>query len=79
MSSIECPRERSAMTPCIARDSDLALADDGVCVGCGITPADALADLGTRYPPALVALSLLSKPQNQSRELTRLVAEYVER
>lgn len=32
---IECPRQRSSMTPCIARDGALAVADDRVCVGCG--------------------------------------------
>jgi hypothetical protein len=32
---VECPREKSFMTPCIARDGHLALADDGACVGCG--------------------------------------------
>lgn len=32
---IGCPRARSDMTPCIARDGHLALYDDGDCVGCG--------------------------------------------
>lgn len=34
---VECPREKSGMTPCVARDGELAVADglDGdVCVGC---------------------------------------------
>jgi len=30
-----CPREKSDMTPCVARDGDLATTDDGKCVGCG--------------------------------------------
>lgn len=29
-----CPREKSEMTPCVARDGDSALLDDGKCVGC---------------------------------------------
>lgn len=32
---IECPREKSHMTPCIARDGGLAVDNDGMCVGCG--------------------------------------------
>lgn len=31
---IDCPRAKSEMTPCMARDGHLALADDGRCVGC---------------------------------------------
>lgn len=37
-SELRCPRERSEMTPCVARDGRLAVADDGVCVGCGESP-----------------------------------------
>ena len=29
-----CPREKSDMTPCVARDGDLAMTSDGRCVGC---------------------------------------------
>lgn len=42
-SEVVCPREQSFMTPCIARDGATALADDGVCVGCGIEPIPELA------------------------------------
>lgn len=31
-----CPREQSEMTPCVARDGNLAAADDGHCIGCGV-------------------------------------------
>lgn len=31
---LRCPREVSGMTPCVARDGAIAVADD-VCVGCG--------------------------------------------
>jgi hypothetical protein len=34
---LQCPREKSAMTPCIARDGHLAVAEalgGDVCVGC---------------------------------------------
>jgi hypothetical protein len=42
---IGCPRATSDMTPCIARDGHTALADDGLCVGCSVNPADALTEL----------------------------------
>jgi hypothetical protein len=42
-SEVQCPREQSAMTPCVARDGHTAVADDGACVGCGILPSDELA------------------------------------
>lgn len=35
---VACPRERSFMTPCVRRDGHLAVADSGVCVGCGSSP-----------------------------------------
>lgn len=40
--SIVCPREKSFMTPCVARDGALALAGYH-CVGCGID-AEVIAD-----------------------------------
>ena len=49
---IDCPRAKTWMTPCVARDGGPAVADDGVCVGCGVTPDDLLADLARRYEPA---------------------------
>jgi hypothetical protein len=46
---IGCPRAQSDMTPCVARDGQLAVgstaADEPVCVGCGKNPADLLRDL----------------------------------
>jgi hypothetical protein len=42
---IGCPRAKSDMTPCVARDGRLACADDGACVGCGADPAVLLTDL----------------------------------
>jgi hypothetical protein len=46
---IDCPRAKSWMTPCVARDGQFAAADDGVCVGCGEHPADLLRDLVRRH------------------------------
>jgi hypothetical protein len=39
---VGCPRAKTDMTPCVARDGRLACADNGVCVGCGEHPADLL-------------------------------------
>ena len=30
-----CPREKSAMTPCVARDGDLDMTEKNKCAGCG--------------------------------------------
>lgn len=51
---VGCPRAKSDMTPCVARDGTLALLDDGTCVGC-------------RQHPATLLLQLvweLTKPEN---------------
>lgn len=32
---IVCPREKSPMTPCVARDGGICVAEGDVCVGCG--------------------------------------------
>lgn len=42
---VGCPRAKSDMTPCVARDGRLAQADNGVCVGCGEQPAELLVEL----------------------------------
>jgi hypothetical protein len=42
---IGCPRAKTDMTPCVARDGHLAEADDRHCVGCGEWAADLLAAL----------------------------------
>lgn len=40
---LKCPREKSLMTPCVARDGGLAVTTDGVCVGCEVPAAELLA------------------------------------
>lgn len=47
-SQVVCPREQSFMTPCIARDGHTALADDGVCVGCGADPGPLLIEIAEK-------------------------------
>lgn len=55
---IDCPRAKTWMTPCIARDGHLALSDskpDGtgaVCIGCVHDARELLTDLASRYEPA---------------------------
>jgi hypothetical protein len=59
---VGCPRARSDMTPCIARDGHLALAGDppSDCVGCfGFRPRALLAELGREYPPAVIRLQAI--------------------
>lgn len=49
-----CPREQSAMTPCIARDGQLAVAESvygDVCVGCDRTVQSLLDAERSRRPP----------------------------
>lgn len=42
---VGCPRAKSDMTPCIARDGSTALADDQKCVGCNAHPTALLSEL----------------------------------
>lgn len=44
---VGCPRAQSDMTPCVARDGNLALADDHRCVGCNANPHALLDELLT--------------------------------
>jgi hypothetical protein len=46
---ITCPRAKTDMTPCVARDGKAACTGDGKCVGCAHHPADLLTDLVARY------------------------------
>jgi hypothetical protein len=42
---VGCPRAKSDMTPCVARDGEIACSDDGLCVGCQQHPAELLKEL----------------------------------
>lgn len=42
---VGCPRAKSDMTPCAARDGYLAVDDSNVCVGCDRNPANLLKEL----------------------------------
>jgi hypothetical protein len=74
---LDCPRAKTWMTPCIARDGGLAVADDGVCVGCGEMPRALLDDLAKRYQPAHDDLHL-ADPKRAADALTAHVHAYVD-
>jgi hypothetical protein len=77
-SDISCPRAKTDMTPCIARDGDTALADDRACVGCGTSPTYLLTQLALRYEPArLVLADGPLDPDGVANNLKKLVTEYV--
>jgi hypothetical protein len=46
---IDCPRAKSDMTPCVARDGSLACTTKGLCVGCDRHPANLLKELVLKY------------------------------
>lgn len=81
---IDCPRAKTWMTPCIARDGSLALygpdPNDSTqrrgCVGCDADPRQLLLDLGDRYQPAR-RYRQTHDPVACADTLTRLVGEYV--
>ena len=77
---INCPRAKTWMTPCIARDGHLAVDDPKattpVCVGCGEEPRALLLDLAERYPPTRRHVQT-HDPNTCADLLTRFVGEYV--
>lgn len=73
---IYCPRAQSDYTPCVARDGRLALADAGMCVGCGWEPRYLLGDLAQRYEPADQVDT--RNPERAADKFRDLVKEYVE-
>jgi len=76
---VDCPRARSWMTPCVARDRRFAVADDGVCVGCGHDPRALLTDLAERWPDAPPGLADIPDADRAADVLTVAVADYLAR
>lgn len=76
MSDINCPRAKTWMTPCIARDGHTALADDGDCVGCGHKPHALLAELAERWPEA--GRDVPADPERAANRLVPLIVEYLD-
>ena len=88
---VGCPRAKSDMTPCIARDGHLALAGEPFggrrdCVGCYAKPADLLAELETAnqagerviYAGNPASGRDLDDDDHRADHLTRLVRELTE-
>lgn len=77
---IDCPRAKSWMTPCMARDGHVALADDGRCVGCSVYPFEELSRvselMGRRVDYR--AYSGRKGRDKAAEDLQALVKEYVE-
>lgn len=75
---VGCPRARTDMTPCVARDGELALDDarspDPACVGCGQDPRALLLELSEEYQPAQRYRQTRSK-NHAANTLQRLVRE----
>jgi hypothetical protein len=78
---VDCPRAKTWMTPCVARDGQTAIDDPHattpVCVGCGAEPRALLLDLSERYEPAR-RYRQTHDPRACADRLTELVAAYVE-
>ena len=73
---VGCPRAKSDMTPCIARDGHTALSDPplSVCVGCGSFPDRLLAELEEAYEPAR-RIRPSGDPAKCADQLTKIVRE----
>jgi hypothetical protein len=69
---IACPYAKSDMTPCVARDGQMCVADEGMCVGCERMPADMLRDLVKKY------VERRSSPTKEEMEFTALAMEFFE-
>ena len=80
---VACPRAKSDMTPCIARDGHLAVAgtDDKpglmCCVGCEQAPATLLAELARKYRRA-GQVTVTGSPRDVADVLAREVLQATE-
>ena len=75
---VDCPRAKTWMTPCIARDGHTALSYPRLdCIGCGTRPRQLLLDLSERHKPARLYRQT-KDPKTCADTLARMVAEYVD-
>jgi hypothetical protein len=74
---VGCPRAKSDMTPCIARDGHLAMAGDPPtdCVGCRADPGTLLAELAADFPVARVYLPDPDECADKLAEVVRAATE----
>jgi hypothetical protein len=77
VTDIDCPRAKTWMTPCVARDGRTAVADDGMCVGCNVDPGLLLVQLGDRWLGAAVYDVLPLTAADAADALTVEVAAYI--
>lgn len=78
---VGCPRARGSESPCVARDGALAMADAGVCVGCGARPTLLLTELrhaakGYTGAPVIIEGHAADKLQKLVREVTEPPQEF---
>lgn len=73
---VGCPRAASDMTPCIARDGRLALADDDTCVGCGSEPWPLL--VAVKRAVKLTPPSKSQAPDHFADQLAKVVRRVTE-
>jgi hypothetical protein len=83
VTEVNCPRAKTWMTPCIARDGASALTEQDrgreacVCVGCGIDSREALHRLADSYPPARKFLQTKDREKCAARLQEMVAAAYV--
>jgi hypothetical protein len=68
------------MSPCVARDGQLALTDDPVpvCRGCANTPEDLIEDLAQEYPPAEGLKAGAGDPLDAADKFAQVIREATE-
>lgn len=75
---VGCPRAKTDMTPCVARDGSIAVADDdGVCVGCGAGAVRLLNEL-TELVTGSLPEPRIQSPTAAADRLTEFVREVTE-
>jgi hypothetical protein len=75
---VGCPFARSDMSPCVARDGQLALDVEDLCAGCGNTPEYLIGDLAADYRPAEVLAAEAGEPQGAADAFAAMVREATE-
>ena len=74
---VGCPRARSDMSPCVARDGRRALDADEVCVHCASSPEDLADELAEAYGPARELLAT-GDPVTLAGKFAAMVREITE-
>jgi hypothetical protein len=73
---VGCPRARTDMTPCVARDGAPALYDEGLCVGCSADPRELLLKLRAKVSGSSGArVTHADRAADKLRDLVRRTTE----